>query len=83
MLQRARQAYPSTQIYAMGTVRNWCVSETGNAVATRNAAGDRKVHFADTAAWSGSADTTDGTHPHMAGHAKVARRLVPIVDQYI
>jgi lysophospholipase L1-like esterase len=84
MLQRVRQAYPNAQIFAMGTFRNWYVPETRNAVAARNAAGDSKVHFVDTAGWINRAtDTTDQTHPNKAGHVKIAQRLAPVLDQYI
>lgn len=83
MLERLRQAYPNAEIFAMGVFRNRYVPETRNAVATRNAAGDTKVHFVDTAGWITAADTTDNVHPSDAGHAKIAQRLRPILDQYL
>ncbi|MEU7616529.1 GDSL-type esterase/lipase family protein [Micromonospora rifamycinica] len=84
MLERVRQAYPDAQIFAMGVFRNRYVPETRNAVAARTAAGDSRVHFVDTAGWIDPAvDTTDNVHPTDAGHAKIAQRLRPILDQYI
>jgi lysophospholipase L1-like esterase len=84
MLERVRQAYPNAQIFAMGVFRNRYVPETRNAVAARNAAGDSRVLFIDTAGWIDPAtDTSDNVHPTDAGHAKIAQRLRPILDQYI
>ena len=42
-------------------------------------AGDKRVTFVDTSGWLEKADFVDGTHPTEAGHAKVARRLVPLL----
>jgi lysophospholipase L1-like esterase len=84
MLERVRQAYPGAEIFAMGVFRGRYVTETRNAVAARNAAGDGKVHFIDTAGWvDPTTDTSDNVHPTVAGHAKIAQRLRPILDQYI
>lgn len=84
MLERLRQAYPNAEIFAMGVFRNRHVAETRNAVAARNAAGDSKVRFIDTAGWVDPAtDTSDNVHPTEAGHVKIAQRLRPILDQYI
>jgi lysophospholipase L1-like esterase len=83
MLERVRQSYPNAEIFAMGVFRNRYVTETRNAVARRAAAGDTKVHFIDTAGWVTAADTSDNVHPTDAGHAKIAQRLRPILDQYI
>ncbi|GLI01471.1 GDSL-type esterase/lipase family protein [Phytohabitans aurantiacus] len=83
MLQRLRQAYPNAEIFAMGVFRNRYVTETRNAVAARNAAGDSRVRFVDTTGWIVAGDTTDNVHPSDAGHVKIAQRLRPILDQYI
>jgi lysophospholipase L1-like esterase len=83
MLERLRQAYPNAEIFVMGVFRNRYVPEPRNAVAARNAAGDTKVHFVDTAGWISAADTTDNVHSSDAGHAKIAQRLRPILDQYL
>lgn len=80
MLQRVRQAYPNAHIFAMGTFRGRYIPETQNAVA---ASGDSRVHFVDTTGWIGTADLVDSVHPNDAGHAKIAQRLAPILDQYI
>jgi lysophospholipase L1-like esterase len=84
MLERVRQAYPGAHIFAMGVFRNRYVPETRNAVTARNTAGDSRVHFVDTTGWVDAAtDTSDNVHPTDAGHAKIAQRLTPILDQYL
>ncbi len=84
LLERVRRAYPNAHIFAMGTFQNWYLAQTRSAVAARNAAGDSNVHFVDTAGWIVAAtDTSDGTHPNEVGNATIARRLAPILDQYI
>ena len=80
MLQRVRQAYPNAHIFAMATFRGRYVPETRNAV---TAVGDSRVHFVDTTGWIGTADLVDSVHPNDAGHAKIAQRLTPVIDQYI
>ena len=80
MLERVRQAYPNAHIFAMATFRGRYVPETRNAVA---AVGDSRVHFVDTTGWIGTADLVDSVHPNDAGHAKIAQRLAPVLDQYI
>jgi lysophospholipase L1-like esterase len=84
LLERVRRAYPTAHIFAMGTFRNRYVPETRSAVAARNAAGDSQVHFVDTTGWVNAAtDTSDNVHPTDAGHAKIAQRLTPVLDQYL
>ncbi|TDU87978.1 lysophospholipase L1-like esterase [Kribbella voronezhensis] len=84
MLERVRRAYPSAQIFAMGTFRNRYVPETRNAVAARTAAGDGRVHFVDTTGWINPAtDTSDNVHPTEAGHVKISQRLTPILAGYL
>lgn len=80
MLQRVRQAYPNAHIFAMATFRGRYVPETRNAV---TAVGDSRVHFVDTTGWIGTADLVDSVHPNDAGHAKIAQRLTPVIDQYV
>jgi len=84
MLDRVRRAYPSAQIFAMGTFRGRYLTETRNAVAARSAAGDTKVRFVDTAGWIDPAtDTSDNVHPTDAGHVKIANRLTAVLDDYL
>ncbi|WP_194202079.1 RICIN domain-containing protein [Glycomyces albidus] len=84
MLERVRQAYPNAHIFAMETFRNRYSPETQNAVNARVSAGDTKVHFVDTTGWLPDAsDLVDSVHPSDSGHAKIAGRLTPIIDQYI
>ncbi|WP_328993516.1 GDSL-type esterase/lipase family protein [Kribbella sp. NBC_01245] len=84
LLERVRRAYPNAHIFAMQTFRNRYVPETRNAVAARTAAGDSKVHFVDTTGWiNTTTDLVDAVHPSPTGHAKIAQRLAPILDQYL
>ena len=84
MLQRVRTAYPNAHIFAMETFRGRYSAETLAAVNARTSAGDAKVHFVDTTGWlPDAADLVDSVHPSDAGHAKIANRLTPIIDQYI
>jgi lysophospholipase L1-like esterase len=83
MLERVRQAYPTAHIFAMATFRGRYVTETRTAVSTRTTAGDSRVHFVDTTGWIGTADLVDSVHPNDAGHAKIAQRLTPVLDQYL
>ena len=84
MLERVRRAYPNAHIFAMQTFRTRYGPETRNAVAARTAAGDSKVHFVDTTGWIDPAtDLSDAVHPNPTGHAKIARRLVQVLDQYL
>ncbi len=84
ILERVRRAYPNAHIFALQTFRNRYVPETRNAVAARTTAGDSKVHFVDTTGWINSTtDLVDSVHPSPAGHAKIAQRLAPVLDQYL
>ncbi|MCD0442498.1 RICIN domain-containing protein [Glycomyces sp. A-F 0318] len=84
MLERVRQAYPEAHIFAMETFRNRYSPETQNAVNARNGAGDADVHFVDTTGWLDEAsDLVDSVHPSDSGHAKIADRLAPIIEQYL
>lgn len=84
MLERVRRAYLNAHIFALQTFRNRYVPETRNAVAARTTAGDSKVHFIDTAGWINSTtDLVDSVHPSPAGHAKIAQRLAPVLDQHL
>jgi lysophospholipase L1-like esterase len=84
LLQRVRAKYPNAVIFAMATFRKRFVTQTSNAVAIRNSAGDRNVQFVDTAGWIVDAtDTVDGVHPNDAGHQKIAARLAPIISARI
>jgi lysophospholipase L1-like esterase len=83
LLERLRQVYPGAHIFALQTFRNRYVTETRNAVAARNSAGDSRVHFVETTGWIGTGDLVDSVHPNDTGHAKIAQRLAPVLDQYI
>ena len=81
LLERVRTKYPSTVIFAMATFRKRFVTQTQNAVAARNAAGDANVVFVNTDGWIVEAtDTVDNVHPNDAGHVKIANRLAPIIS---
>jgi lysophospholipase L1-like esterase len=84
LLERARQSYPNAEILAMGVFRGRLLQEVQNAVASRNGAGDAKVHYVSTVGWVDPAtDTADNVHPHDAGHRKIAGLLAPVIEQYL
>ena len=82
-LASIRAKYPDAEIFAMETFGKFYVKETQAAVNGRLAAGDAKVHYIRTEGWLDSGDFSDGVHPNDAGHAKVANRLLPILQPYM
>jgi lysophospholipase L1-like esterase len=80
LLQTVRAKYPGAVIFAMRNFKGRFGTQTSNAVAIRNAAGDGNVVFVDTTGWiDPTVDTVDGTHPNDAGHQKIAARLAPVL----
>jgi lysophospholipase L1-like esterase len=50
-------------------------------VEARNAAGDARVFYVDTAGWLASGDFSDGLHPNDQGSNKAARALAAAITQ--
>jgi lysophospholipase L1-like esterase len=86
LLTKLRAKFPKAQIFAMRTFLDLETAPTIAAVKARNTAGDDRVHYIDTNGWLGarkSDDYTDGLHPSISGHRKVARLLEQILAPYL
>jgi lysophospholipase L1-like esterase len=80
-LKRIRSTYPGAEIVALRMFGGGRFGDdTKRAVGTRIAAGDRRVHFIDTAGWLATADFADGVHPNAMGNLKAALRLAPMLE---
>jgi hypothetical protein len=75
-LSLVRTAYPLAKIAALRPFVGDYGAEIAAQVAARNAAGDSKVFYVDTAGWTVSGDFTDGLHPNVAGSVKISEKLV-------
>jgi lysophospholipase L1-like esterase len=86
-LANVRAKLPNAEIFVLRCFNGSKAAPTAAAVNARNAAGDSKVQFITTDGWltpgSGSSDFTDGTHPSVAGHMKVAAKLEPIIAPFL
>lgn len=83
-LEQLRSYYPGAVIFAMSPLNTAHRSEIAETVCTRKAAGDANVAFVDTTGWIDTAtETTDGTHPTIAAHDKVAAKLAPWIQDYL
>jgi len=71
-LARVRSAYQSSTIVALSPFSGKFATEIEAAV---KAADDPAIHHVSTDGWISEADCTDGVHPSVAGHAKIATRL--------
>ena len=83
-VRAVRTKLPTAEIVALRPFSGFLAAGIRQAVADLNAAGDMHVHYIDTAGWLdfdartgklSSEDSSDGLHPSVKGHAKVARRL--------
>jgi lysophospholipase L1-like esterase len=83
-LSNIRAKYPNAEIFALRTFANLKATPTQNAVNARVTAGDTKVHYINTNGWlAPGSDFTDGLHPSVSGHIKVANLLGPILAPYL
>ncbi|WP_328326070.1 GDSL-type esterase/lipase family protein [Kribbella sp. NBC_00382] len=71
-LRRVRSAYGSSKIVALSPFSGKHASEIEAAV---KAADDPLLRYVGTDGWITEADCTDGVHPSVDGHAKIAARL--------
>ncbi len=78
-VQKLRAKFPQTQIAALRPFGGPFEAAIRKAVETLTAAGDRRVYYIDTTGWLDKADFVDGIHPTQPGHAKAARRLIPLL----
>jgi lysophospholipase L1-like esterase len=70
-----RAAYPNAKLVAVRPFVGAFGEEIKAQVAARQAAGDAKVFYLDTAGWTQNADFSDGLHPNQAGSVKIADKL--------
>ncbi|GAA1615999.1 GDSL-type esterase/lipase family protein [Actinoplanes couchii] len=79
-LADVRADNPRATILAVRIFKGWWAAETAEAVAARQAAGDRDIEFVDTTGWWDPATmTNDGTHPNDFGHQVLSGYLQPYV----
>jgi lysophospholipase L1-like esterase len=84
-LTEIRAKYPKTEIFAMRTFSGAMAIQTLAAINIRKRDGDKRVHYINTTSWltKGTGDFTDGTHPSVNGHIKVAKLLRSILLPYL
>jgi hypothetical protein len=83
-LANVRTKFPNAEIFVMECLKGGIMSApTMAAVNARHAAGDGKVIYIETTNWVTTADYTDGLHPSVAGHIKIANLLKPILSPYL
>jgi hypothetical protein len=82
-LANVRAKFPNAEIFVMRTFSGTRSAPTLASVNARNAAGDSKVHYIDTAGWLVSGDYVDGVHPSVSGQIKAANLLRPILASYL
>jgi lysophospholipase L1-like esterase len=75
-LARVRSTYLASEIVALSPFNGRLASEIEAAV---KAADDPKIRYVDAAGWITEADCTDGVHPSVDGHAKIAARLTDVL----
>jgi hypothetical protein len=82
-LYEARTNFPTAEIFVMRPFSGAMAAQIVAAVTARNSMGDGHVHYVDTTGWLNSGDYTDGVHPSVSGHLKVAALLEPILSPYV
>jgi lysophospholipase L1-like esterase len=83
-LGNVRTQFPNAEIFVMECLKGGIMSApTIAAVNARHAAGDANVIYIETTNWVTTADYTDGLHPSVAGHIKIANLLKPILSPYL
>ncbi|MDX6280662.1 MAG: hypothetical protein QOH03_1733, partial [Kribbellaceae bacterium] len=75
-LRRVRSAYGSSEIVALSPFSGKHASEIEAAV---KAADDPGIRYVGTDGWITEADCTDGVHPSVEGHVKLAARLTAVL----
>jgi lysophospholipase L1-like esterase len=79
-----RERNPDAAIVCMVPFPQCHPDSIARAAAAEQAAGDRQVFFLPTRGWlDKKADTTDGVHPNVQGHAKAAQRLVEFIREHV
>ncbi|MBW8687399.1 RICIN domain-containing protein [Chitinophaga rhizophila] len=86
LLQDIRTRFPQAEIFVMRTFLGIRAIPTEAAVAARIAAGDKQIHYVNTAGWisqNTSDYLADNLHPSEAGHIKVAGLLKAVLAPYV
>ncbi|GAA1571612.1 SGNH/GDSL hydrolase family protein [Kribbella hippodromi] len=83
-LENLRAYYPEATIFAMSPLNTAHRTEIADCVTTRNTTGDANVLFIDTTGWiNPTTETTDGTHPTIPAHDKVAQNLATTIRGHL
>jgi len=80
-LQKLREAYPDTMLFAMRPFNGSHALNIQRAVKERTDAGDMQVYYMDTTDWA--TDTTDGLHPTKAVNTAAAAKLADFLKPYL
>lgn len=83
-IQELRRHFPKAEIFVMRTFSGAMAIPTKAAVQILNQKGDKHIHYIDTEGWlvKSTDDFTDGTHPSISGHIKVAQHLKPLLAAF-
>ncbi len=82
-LEKLRQSYPKSLIFAMSPFGNKYKDAINLAVHQRKNAGDNSVIFIDTSGWISWRDTTDGVHLTVEAQEVAAQKLTNALKMYI
>jgi lysophospholipase L1-like esterase len=78
-VRRVRSAYPGTTIVSLTPFSGKHADAIKSAVKSLD---DPNVVLVDSTGWITEADTTDGVHPSVAGHAKIADHLITALETH-
>jgi hypothetical protein len=76
---RVRSAYPGTTIVSLTPFSGKHAAAIKSAVKSLD---DPNVVLVDSTGWITAADTTDGVHPSVTGHAKIADHLISALEAH-
>jgi len=80
LIRLARKRNPDAAIFCVVPYPQVHAESIRLAVAAAHNEGDANVHSVETAGWlDRRTDTTEGVHPNLAGHEKVAKRLTEVI----
>ncbi len=80
LLTMIRASYPAAMIFCLRPFNGQHAARIRDVVETVRASGDVFVEYVDTEGWIQTyADTTDGIHPNLEGHRKIAGFLVDMI----
>ena len=91
-VRAVRTKLPTVEIVGLRPFSGFLAEGIRQAVAGLNAAGDTHIHYTDTSGWLNfdpktgkvdAVDSSDGLHPSVAGHVKIAHRLADALKPYL